>query len=248
MRLTLLLLTIVIITGCQTSTATKDFDYFYNIAKQEDDPVKALKQAYKEAKIIQINQPDASTIYYDSCNVEILNTQIKNSAGQLNINVVDLDYLNRFVIKSEAKLGSANHKMWHFLRSSYFNEMQALYALGDKEKAIVSLANWMKVKEDRFLIVIKEQQKLMPRPKEDYVLGGIFQGSAVLFDIVDHKVICYFPFRANNTSNRFEDYDTTNIGIYNAMVRQLESQIEIKMKENLSEKLGLPIEHINLQY
>lgn len=248
MRNITFLLAILIISSCKTGSSTKDFDYFYNLAKQEENPVKALKQAYKEAKIIQINQPDEKTIYYDSCNVDILNEKIRVSDGNLNINVVDLGFLNRFVEKSEAKLINTDYKIWHFLRSSYFNEMQALYAVKDEEKAIVSLANWMKIKDDRFLIVVKEQQKLLPRPKDKYVLGGIYQGSAVLFDIVDHKVICYFPFRANNVSNRFEDYDTLNIGIYNAMVRELENQIELKMKTALSEKLGLPAEQINLQY
>ena len=247
MRIIIFLLSLLILSSCNTSNSTKDYDYFYKIAQQEEDPVEALKQAYKEAGIIQINQPSEGTIYYDSCNVEVLNQTIANSGGALTINVVDLPYLDRFVKKAEGNQ-SETLRTWHFLRSGFFNEMQPLYKLGDEEKARVSLANWMKIKEDRFLIVVKEQQKLLPRPRENHVLGGIYQGSAVLFDIVDHKVICYFPFRANNTSNRISDYDTLNIGIYNAMLNQLENEIHRKMTFALSERLGLPENHINLQY
>lgn len=218
----------------------KTADSFNNV----ENPVAALKEAYKDFAVLKINQPTLTTIYYDSCLAEGLTKKIEAGTKPVEFNIINLNYLNQFI--EGAKFDSRELK-WDFLNSGNFNQLIPLKELKDSTKAAVALNHWQQIKSNRYTFVLQEQTKILPRTGyENYVLGGAFHGYAILYDIVAHKVICYFNYRINNSSNSIEDYSDKGPDLYENMMAELRQEMHKRMTGLISEKTGIDSSRVKL--
>jgi len=209
-------------------------------ARAKTDAIVALRDVYKELSILKLNQPTFSAILYDTCLTADLMHRI-DAVGNtpLKINVLDLKYLDNFIGE---QIVNDTVTDWGFLHSRDFDYFLPIDQFTEEtnEKAIEALAHWYKIKDIRYTVVLAEQNKILPRTKYDnYVLGGYFQGYGILYDIVEHKVLCFFNFRVNNLSNKIEDYTKENREVYDAMIDELKSETKRKIQFELSKKLNI---------
>jgi len=237
---------VVLLTSCSTNNTTStshvihDMDVYLKKARSKTEPIKSLRNVYKELSIIKLNRPSLTAIHYDSClTVDLINRIDAYENNKLKINVLDLRYLNNFIEGEKVEDEQAD---WPFLHSRDFDHFVPLDEISeiDDEKAVEALAHWYKLKDIRFTVVLYEQSKILPRTKYDnYVLGGYFQGYGILYDLVEHKILCYFNVRINNLSNEIEDYTKDGIEIYDVMIDELKRETKSKIQFELSRKLNI---------
>jgi len=216
----------------------RSLDWYTQKASEKADPVKALKNVYKELSILKLNQPTLSAIHYDTCLTVDLIERL-DELETFSINVLDLKFLNNFIAGEKS---NEEEKDWSFLHSRSFDNFvpRAELKENDQEKAVKALAHWYKVQDIRYTVVLTEQNKILPRTNYDnYVLGGYFQGNGILYDLKEHKVLCYFNFRINNASNKIEDYTKEGLGTYDVMLEELKDEMKNKIRFELSRKLNI---------
>lgn len=234
---------VVFLTSCNTTSSNytvQDIDFYLKKAQEKTEAVKSLKSVYKELSIIKLNKPVFTAIYYDSClTVDLINRIDALENNSLKISVLDLKYLNNFI---EGEKVDAEEAEWTFLHSRDFDYFVALDKISeiDNEKAVEAIAHWYRLKDIRYTVVLYEQTKALPRTKyENYVLGGFFQGYGILYDLVEHKILCYFNVRINNLTNRIEDYTKEGVSVYEAMMEELKRETKSSIQFELSRKLNV---------
>jgi len=219
-------------------------DWYTQKAREKADPVKALKNVYKELSILKLNQPTLSAIHYDTCLTVDLIEHLED-LETFSINVIDLKFLNNFI---EGGKENEEEKDWSFLHSRSFDYFIPLNKLkeNNKENAVKALANWYKIRDIRYTVVLTEQNKILPRANFDnYVLGGYFQGNGILYDLKEHKVLCYFNFRINNKSNKIEDYTKEGQSTYEIMLEELKAEMNNNIRFEVSRKLNIEKDRID---
>jgi len=225
----------------------QSIDAYFDKANNQKNAVNTLKKVYKELSILKLVKPTLSTIHYDTCLTADLTNRLEHfENAAFPVNVLNLKYLDNFMEGEKAVAEEAN---WSFLHSKDFDYFIPINELKQTEnkKAAEALAHWYKIKDTRYTIILTEQNKILPRTKfENYVLGGYFQGYGILYDLAEHKVLCYFNVRINNLSNKIEDYTKEGIGVYEAMINELKSETKNKLKLELSRKLNIKESQIEL--
>ncbi len=235
-----------IIASCNTkntnssSPVIQSIDAYLAKARSNTNPKKALKNAYKELSILSLNNPSLSAIHYDSCLTIDLANRVENiDKNNLQVNILNLNLLNNFMEGKQVDDAETN---WDFLHSRDFDYLISLDKLNEasNNEAMEALARWYKIKDIRYTVVLKEQNKILPRTQYDnYVLGGYFQGYGIFYDLVEHKVLCYFNLRINNLSNKIEDYTKDDMNVYEAMMAELRTETKRKIQVELSRKLTI---------
>lgn len=227
-----------------TSTySERSMDWYLEKAAEKADPIKALKNVYKELSILKLNQPNLSAIHYDTCLTADLIDHI-DQQETLKVNVLNLKYLNNFMTGDTENEEAED---WSFLHSRSFDYLVPLAELkeNDQKKAVTALAHWYNIQDIRYTVVLYEQNKILPRTKFDnYVLGGYFQGNGILYDLKEHKVLCYFNFRINNLSNKIEDYTKEGQSTYEVMLEELTAEMKNKIQFEVSRKLNIEEDRI----
>jgi len=226
----------------------KDIAEYHKIAKAEENPAEAYKNAFAELRILHQNKTDIKTIGYDSCINKALADKINYLKNSMELNVIDSDYLNYLVIDSIKSL--EEEAQWRFMHSNNFNLLSKPKDVGDdKAKASLSLAYMRKIIDNRFTLIIHKEAKLLPRTnKPNYVLGGFYEGYALLYDLKSHQVICYFNYRINNSSNYRKDYSANGKPVFENMMVELKNIHQKKLKNLVAEKLNLAPFQINLGF
>lgn len=234
---------VVLLTSCDTTSSNyvvHNMDVYLKKAQTKTDPVKSLKSIYEELSIIKLSKPSVTAIHYDTClTVDLMNRIDALENSSLKISVLDLKYVNNFIKGEKVEDKEAD---WTFLHSRDFDYFVPLDKISeiDNEKAVEAIAHWYRLKDIRYTVVLYEQSKALPRTKyEHYVLGGFFQGHGILYDLVEHKVLCYFNVRINNLSNVIENYAKEGIGVYEAMVEELKRETKSSIQFELSRKLNI---------
>lgn len=227
---------------------SKDISEYYEIVKTEADPVEAYKEAIMQLKIMHQNKTDIATVSYDSCINRALSNKINYLKNRMELNVIDHEFLNYLLIDSVNAVN--NDSLWNFMRSENFNNLSKLVTIEDnKALANTSLAHLLKILDNRFTVLIHKQAKLLPRTnKPNYVLGGFFEGYALLYDLKNQQVICYFNYRINNTSNYKEFYMKNDKSIFDNMVLELDSVHRAKLVNLVAEQLNLQPFQVDLGF
>jgi len=93
------------------------------------------------------------------------------------------------------------------------------------------------------------EAKILPRTNNpNYVLGGFYEGYALLYDLKNQQVLCYFNYRINNTSNYREHYVNEKHFAFEGMMMELKTIHHSKLKALVAEKLGLEPFQVNLGF
>lgn len=196
---------------------------------------KSFEEVKIDSEIILSSLIDSKHYYYDTCVNDII-SNIFESNNSLNLNFVDLKLL-KYYAKIDTSIKNDVLNQWPFLRTSSFNLI--LNDMLKNKKASVA-NNWQNIFKDRYILILKERKKILPRTNfEHYVLGGMFDGGIFLYDLHDYKTICYFNFRVNNTSNKIDFYSKYKAdSVYDAMVLELTEKIKVNLGERITEKFG----------
>jgi len=227
---------------------SKDIKKYYEVAKTESDPVKAYKDAFTQLRILHQKKTDIKTVVYDSCVNAALKEKINYIKNDIKLNVIDYGYLDYLINSTKENIEYA--VMWNFMHSNNFNALFKPEDISDNNALTTfCLAHINKILDNRFTVIIYEEAKILPRTnKPNYVLGGFYEGYALLYDLKTHEVLCYFNYRVNNTSNLREDYTTEEHFAFEGMMLQLKKRHYYNLKQIVAEKLRLEPSQVNLGF